>query len=246
VGEGVEEAVKATLDLLLLVFIFVELLGAVRTTIRERKLVAEPFLIIGIIASIKEIVVVSISAKDNFGTALRAGWRRRSSISRDRAWVGEVAASREMPKARFSGIPSSTTQRGDTRAAGERQRDGTLRLSPVSSLGLMAAGGSLHDGDREALDLVHPTATRPRVRGTRNVPTRQEMVGNAEVRPLHPRQHPAAVEQRGRARVFPAGGAAPSQLLDADRLERCRLPVTVRARSTPPGRHALAQNVGHG
>ncbi len=69
VGESVEEAVKATLDLLLLVFIFVELLGAVRTTIRERKLVAEPFLIIGIIASIKEIVVVSISAKDNFGTA---------------------------------------------------------------------------------------------------------------------------------------------------------------------------------
>ncbi len=68
-------------------------------------------------------------------------------ISRDRAWVGEVAASREMPKARFSGIPSSTTQRGDTRADGERQRDGTLRLSPVSSLGLMAAGGSLHDGD---------------------------------------------------------------------------------------------------
>jgi uncharacterized membrane protein (DUF373 family) len=66
-GEGVEEAVKATLDLLLLVFIFVELLGAVRSTVRERKLVAEPFLIIGIIASIKEIVVVSISAKDNFG-----------------------------------------------------------------------------------------------------------------------------------------------------------------------------------
>ncbi|MDQ3529318.1 MAG: phosphate-starvation-inducible PsiE family protein [Actinomycetota bacterium] len=66
---GVEEAVKATLDLLLLVFIFVELLGAVRSTVRERKLVAEPFLIIGIIASIKEIVVISISAKDDFGSA---------------------------------------------------------------------------------------------------------------------------------------------------------------------------------
>jgi len=68
-GAGVEEAVKATLDLLLLVFIFVELLGAVRSTVRERKLVAEPFLIIGIIASIKEIVVISISAKDDFGSA---------------------------------------------------------------------------------------------------------------------------------------------------------------------------------
>ena len=64
-----EEAVKATLDLLLLVFILVELLGAVRTTLRERKLLAEPFLIVGMIASIKEIVVVSISAKDSFGAA---------------------------------------------------------------------------------------------------------------------------------------------------------------------------------
>jgi uncharacterized membrane protein (DUF373 family) len=64
-----EEAVKSVLDLLLLVFILVELLGAVRTTLRERKLLAEPFLIVGMIASIKEIVVVSISAKDSFGAA---------------------------------------------------------------------------------------------------------------------------------------------------------------------------------
>lgn len=62
-----EEAVKSVLDLLLLVFILVELLGAVRTTLHERKLLAEPFLIVGTIASIKEIVVVSISAKDSFG-----------------------------------------------------------------------------------------------------------------------------------------------------------------------------------
>ena len=64
-----EEAVKSVLDLLLLVFILVELLGAVRTTLRERKLLAEPFLVVGMIASIKEIVVVSISAKDSFGAA---------------------------------------------------------------------------------------------------------------------------------------------------------------------------------
>lgn len=63
-----EEAVKGVLDLLLLVFILVELLGAVRTTLRERKLLAEPFLIVGMIASIKEIIVVSISAKDAAGT----------------------------------------------------------------------------------------------------------------------------------------------------------------------------------
>ena len=64
-----EEAVKSVLDVLLLVFILVELLGAVRTTLHERKLLAEPFLIVGMITSIKEIVVVSISAKDSFGAA---------------------------------------------------------------------------------------------------------------------------------------------------------------------------------
>ena len=46
------------LDGLLLVFILVELFGAVRTTVAERTLVAEPFLVVGIIAPIKEIVVV--------------------------------------------------------------------------------------------------------------------------------------------------------------------------------------------
>jgi uncharacterized membrane protein (DUF373 family) len=50
------------LDVLLLVFIVVELLFAVRTTIEKRELVAEPFLLVGIIASIKEIVVLSVEA----------------------------------------------------------------------------------------------------------------------------------------------------------------------------------------
>lgn len=50
------------LDGLLLVFIFVELLYAVRTSLRSRELVAEPFLIVGILACIKEIVVLSVDA----------------------------------------------------------------------------------------------------------------------------------------------------------------------------------------
>jgi uncharacterized membrane protein (DUF373 family) len=57
--EGVDVAARNTLDGLLLTFIFVELLGAVRTTIRERRLVSEPSLLVGIIASIKEIVVIA-------------------------------------------------------------------------------------------------------------------------------------------------------------------------------------------
>lgn len=58
-----ESAIEKTLDSMLIAFIMVELLGAVRETVRQRQLVAEPFLIVGIIASIKEIVVVSVFAK---------------------------------------------------------------------------------------------------------------------------------------------------------------------------------------
>ena len=57
-GDGVLWAATQMLSVLLLVFVFVELLGAVRSTIRERRLVAEPFLLVGIIAAIKEIVLI--------------------------------------------------------------------------------------------------------------------------------------------------------------------------------------------
>ncbi|WNG85463.1 phosphate-starvation-inducible PsiE family protein [Mycobacterium sp. ITM-2016-00317] len=50
------------LDGLLLIFIFVELLYAVRTSLRSHEIVAEPFLIVGILAGIKEIVVLSVEA----------------------------------------------------------------------------------------------------------------------------------------------------------------------------------------
>ncbi len=57
-GDGVLWAATQMLSVLLLVFVFVELLGAVRSTIRQRRLVAEPFLLVGIIAAIKEIVLI--------------------------------------------------------------------------------------------------------------------------------------------------------------------------------------------
>ena len=68
---GEESAAKSALeilDTLLLVFIVVELLFAVRITIARRELIAEPFLLVGIIASIKEIVVLSVKAPDYVGT----------------------------------------------------------------------------------------------------------------------------------------------------------------------------------
>ena len=66
-GSSVIEVAADILDLLLLVFIVVELLFAVRTTLSRRELIAEPFLLVGIIASIKEIVVLSVKAPELLG-----------------------------------------------------------------------------------------------------------------------------------------------------------------------------------
>ena len=66
-GDKPSTVAVTTLDLLLLVFIVVELLFAVRTMLAKRELVAEPFLLVGIIASIKEIVVLSVKAPDLVG-----------------------------------------------------------------------------------------------------------------------------------------------------------------------------------
>jgi uncharacterized membrane protein (DUF373 family) len=64
--DGTKLAIEVALDGLLLAFILVELLGAVRTTLAERApLVAEPFLLVGIIAAIKEIVVLSAFERDD-------------------------------------------------------------------------------------------------------------------------------------------------------------------------------------
>ncbi|MDQ3385413.1 MAG: phosphate-starvation-inducible PsiE family protein [Actinomycetota bacterium] len=61
--EGVMSATTSLLDGLLLVFILLELLAGVRATMIEKRLVAEPFLVVGIIASIKEIIVTALEAQ---------------------------------------------------------------------------------------------------------------------------------------------------------------------------------------
>ncbi len=61
------EVVLDVLDTLLLVFIVVELLFAVRVILGRREVVAEPFLVVGMIASIKEIIVLSVEAADYVG-----------------------------------------------------------------------------------------------------------------------------------------------------------------------------------
>lgn len=77
------DPVVEVLDTLLLVFIVVELMSAVRTTLERRDLVAEPFLLVGIIASIKEIVVLSVKAAEDIG---------KGSTFRDQLWqIGVLA-----------------------------------------------------------------------------------------------------------------------------------------------------------
>jgi len=61
--DGAVPAARDALDTLLLTFIFVELFAAVRVTVRQQQLVAEPFFLVGIIAAIKEIVLL-IGAED--------------------------------------------------------------------------------------------------------------------------------------------------------------------------------------
>ena len=65
-GEGTADAMIKTLDSLLLVFIFVELLYAVRSTLQERQIVAEPFLIAGVLVCIKEIIVLAVTAPADY------------------------------------------------------------------------------------------------------------------------------------------------------------------------------------
>lgn len=60
------EALIDTLDAILLVFIFVELLYAVRITLKERQIVAEPFLVAAILVCIKEIVVLAVKSPTEY------------------------------------------------------------------------------------------------------------------------------------------------------------------------------------
>jgi uncharacterized membrane protein (DUF373 family) len=57
------------LDGLLLVFIVTELIHTVRVVLDEKVLVSEPFLVVGIVAIIRRLVVVSAEAKNLFGSA---------------------------------------------------------------------------------------------------------------------------------------------------------------------------------
>ena len=66
-GTPFTENVLELLDTLLLVFIVTELIHTVRAVIDEKVLVSEPFLVVGIVAAIRRLVVVGAESKDLIG-----------------------------------------------------------------------------------------------------------------------------------------------------------------------------------
>ena len=113
-----EQPILDLLDILLLVFIVVELLFAVRSTVEKRELLAEPFLLVGIIASIKEIVVLSVEAAKEVGNGARV---RRPHHRDRRARRPGAAAGRDLVPAPAQGAGA---RRGDQRTAGARASGG--------------------------------------------------------------------------------------------------------------------------
>jgi len=60
--------ILALLDGLLLVFIITELIHTIRAVIDEKILVSEPFLVVGVVAAIRRLVVVGAESKELLGT----------------------------------------------------------------------------------------------------------------------------------------------------------------------------------
>ena len=60
--------VPSLLSGLLLVFIFTELITTIRVVIARRKVVVEPFLIVGIVAAVRRLIVISAEAENLLGT----------------------------------------------------------------------------------------------------------------------------------------------------------------------------------
>ena len=60
---GTLKAALTVLDRMLLILIFVELLNTIEVIVQEREIVAEPFLLIGLIAVVRRILLVTAEAK---------------------------------------------------------------------------------------------------------------------------------------------------------------------------------------
>ena len=65
---SISSSILELLDNLLLVFIITEIIHTIRAVIDEKVLIAEPFLVVGAVAAIRRLIVVSAEAKNLLGT----------------------------------------------------------------------------------------------------------------------------------------------------------------------------------
>ena len=68
VEEGALETALVVLDRVLLIFIFAELLNTIGVIVRESEIVAEPFILIGLIAVVRRILAVTVDIEQSLGT----------------------------------------------------------------------------------------------------------------------------------------------------------------------------------
>lgn len=69
IGEvGALDTSLEILDRVLLIFIFTELLSTIGTIVREEDIVAEPFLLIGLIAVVRRVLAVTADIEQSLGT----------------------------------------------------------------------------------------------------------------------------------------------------------------------------------
>ena len=195
------DVVVEVLDTLLLVFVFVELLGAVRVTIREQKLVAEPFLLVGIIASIKEIVVCRSAAERSAAGAGVRGGDVEVGVLAGRDPVGDrrVAAPPQGARTRRGSAAGVTTASAWFLTPEERG-------NPATEIDRRRGDGrGLHRRQRRA-------RARPRRRVLRTAPRRPRGARTRRLGPLHrlarrPRRAARRPGHRGGPGPGRAGGA---------------------------------------
>ena len=116
-GLGQGPFVVVVLELLsglLLVFIFTELITTIRVVIARRKVVVEPFLIVGIVAAVRRLIVISAEAENLLGTAQVPGRDARNRhpgrdgapVGSDRAPPSHQARRRRRADSRPGGVTS--------------------------------------------------------------------------------------------------------------------------------------------
>ena len=137
------------LDGLLLIFIFVELLYAVRACLRSHEIVAEPFLIVGILAGIKEIVVLSVEA----ATLLEKGPAFSRAVVEIGVLAGVVLA---LALAAFV----LRERRRDTEDAGERAAEEDAPSRVLTAPGI----GSALASRRVMYAIIYSVVSNPRER----------------------------------------------------------------------------------